>query len=155
MVDFSETSALTTRKNIRHEYSKFIKTQIFLVALLCFCFKKNLEGAKFWGFSTSRKIFAEYYEWNAGTLFQEIIQVNKVSKFQVYKTHIICFDILLFFCFRNLASKILNFMGFSTFKRTFGGFFQWNVRTHFHKICSRFKFIKNTQMHYSIFELEN
>lgn len=122
MVDFSETSALTTRKNIRHEYSKFIKTQIFLVALLCFCFKKNLVGAKFWGFSTSRKIFAEYYEWNAGTLFQEIIQVNKVSKFQVYKTHIICFDILLFFCFRNLASKILSWV-FPPSKEPLAAFF--------------------------------
>ena len=63
---------------------------------------------------------------------------------------------LLHFCFRRIASKMVSFQGFFTFKRTFGSYIEQNVCTHLENICSWTrsecsKFITNTYIFWLLF----
>ena len=104
-----------------------------MLALPRFCLRKTTWKAKV--FFTSRKLFCGYFQWNTCSYFQKICSWTRYSNAKLIRYVSKFWSDSCVFALERQAKK-LNFKGFVTFKRPFGGYFQWNVCIYFQEICS-------------------
>ena len=158
MATVNEICALTCRKYVVQRSKSFWKTKIALVKLPGFCFREYtlyyklllFMQIKFLDFLNFKKRFGGYFQWNVCTYFQKICGWIRYSNAKFIRDKLIFSVIFLCFC---LEKKLKNakFSDIFISKRTFDGYFLWNVCPHFQKMYIRtrhqhFKFFRETSI---------
>ena len=106
MAAFNEMRTPTSR---RYNYAKVFRRAIaYLIALLCFCFRKiALKMLNFVIFFTSKITFRGYCQWNGWSHFQKIRNWTRYCDAKFMTSTSIFFVALLHFCFKKRL-RILN-----------------------------------------------
>ena len=136
---FNETRVTTSRKYVAEQgivmpnWSKIF--QAFWLHSSVFALEKQPQNLKLHSvFTSKRSLVATFNETRAPTFRkyvteQGIMMPNWWKTFQTFLSHSSVFAL-------EKQPKNLNFHSVFTSKRSFGGYFQWNARTYFQKICS-------------------
>ena len=139
VVTFNETCAPTSRENVAKQgiimpnWSKTIQT--FCSHSSVFPLEKEPKNIFFQNvFTSNRLLVATLNETGPPTsretvAKQDIVMPNWSKIFQTFRSHSFPFAL-------EKQPKNLDFQRVFIFKRTFGGYFQWNTCTYFQKICS-------------------
>ena len=124
MVTVNEICALTSRKYVVQRSKRLWKTKIALVILPRFCFKEYtfyyklllFIQIKFLDFFNFKKHFRSHFQWNPCTYFQKICCWIRYTNAKFIREKLIFSVVLLPFCFRKKALKMLNFQTFLPLK---------------------------------------
>ena len=136
MATFNETRVPTSTKYVAEqaiEIAKWSKTfQTFCWYSSVFAIENLPRNLNYQSFLTSNRPFGGYFQWNACTDFHKIDTWTSYTDAKLIK-NISNFLVALlpFFCRKSTGNS--KFSG-KTSNRPFGGYFQWNTCTDFHKI---------------------